>query len=920
MREKEREGEKERERARLHGREPRWSKRRSRQRDDEELQEEEKLISASRQRSLELSVLQQQSRQSHSRSSSLGLPKPTANGESAGSAAPGVSPPAALTPSSSSSGLSSHLRSLMLHTAAGSEDAEERVEMLDYDAAEDAFHSELPALQPGASPTASFAAAPPPPPSLQSEAAAQLVTESIRFLIAALLGISVGLVGYLVSYCISSLIRLQLSVLQSLWSEDLPISAFLIALLFSLSLTTAAALTVTLGSWHVKGSGVGRLNAFLSGVSSARSLTLRTLLWKVVGLICSVSAGLKLGMEGPFIHLGAMLGLHVSHLLLLVLRLVLSPLRLGGYIAAISGVGDERVFISGGAAAGFSVAFNAPVAGILYVQDGASAYWSGDYTFRSFICSMIAVTTINLCFMRQDGTLPSRGLIDLEDQAPTAPIFIAEFLAFALLGVLGGVLGAAFTAINLQCEKRRLFYLGSKRLVRVLDCLVCCTGTLLLSFALPFLFRCSAVSGSQCSDHPLRCLRLQCGPSQYSELATLFFTLPEETIRLLFDRNVTETSGSAFTVTVLLLFTAAYFCMAALSYGMAVPGGLFIPSIICGAGYGRVVGIVCSWLMPAAWRGGAAGAGVNPGVYAVLGAASMLGGVTRMTLPISVMMIEITSDAQFLIPIMLVVIVAKVVADQCVGSLYAEHLRMDGLVQVFGDRIPRSLKRMKARQMMNRGGVVQLALLDSPEHVRHVLQRTTHNAFPVVDSDSLLRQRKGKQGEGGAAAARNGLSDGHAAAGEEAAAAAPVFLGLVQRRHLLHALAHCKQPSSAETAADGLQTAAAAASSSAASPPPSPPLTASAASAAAAASPSLPTLDVALVASSPASFGLLDLSAYVDEGAYTVSEEMPARRVWSLFRSLGMRHIVVVDRRHRPVGMITRRDLIMHAVADQSAH
>jgi len=42
---------------------------------------------------------------------------------------------------------------------------------------------------------------------------------------------------------------------------------------------------------------------------------------------------------------------------------------------------------------------------------------------------------------------------------------------------------------------------------------------------------------------------------------------------------------------------------------------------------------------------------INPGVYAVLGAASMLGGMTRMTLPISVMMIEITSDAQFLIPV-----------------------------------------------------------------------------------------------------------------------------------------------------------------------------------------------------------------------------------------------------------------------------
>ena len=65
------------------------------------------------------------------------------------------------------------------------------------------------------------------------------------------------------------------------------------------------------------------------------------------------------------------------------------------------------------------------------------------------------------------------------------------------------------------------------------------------------------------------------------------------------------------------------------------------------------------------------------------------------------------------------------------------------------------------------------------------------------------------------------------------------------------------------------------------------------------------------------SSGYVNLHPYVDAGVYMVSEETTARRVWSLFRSLGMRHIVVVDTRHLPVGMITRRDLIMHAVADR---
>jgi len=62
---------------------------------------------------------------------------------------------------------------------------------------------------------------------------------------------------------------------------------------------------------------------------------------------------------------------------------------------------------------------------------------------------------------------------------------------------------------------------------------------------------------------------------------------------------------------------------------------------------------------------------------------------------------------------------------------------------------------------------------------------------------------------------------------------------------------------------------------------------------------------------------LLHLARYVDEGAYMVSEETPARRVWSMFRSLGMRTIVVVDKAHQPVGIIARQQLVAYALADR---
>ena len=864
----------------------------------------------------------------------------SASTSASASASASSSPP--LRASASLTSLSSQLRALMLDAAVDSE-AEEKAEMLDYDAAEDAISSHQPHSRPHAGTQHSRAT------SEAAEYLHNLITETLRILITAAVGVSIGLMGYAIALTVRALISFNVRALELLMTRDLPITAFFSTLSFSLAFTALAALSVTVGSWHVKGSGVGKLNAFLSGVSSARSLTLRTLLCKVVGLVCSVSAGLKLGMEGPFIHLGAMMGLHISHLLLFIFRILLHPFRLHRHLSSISGVGDERMFISGGAAAGFSVAFNAPIAGLLYVQDGASAYWNGDYTFRSFVCTMTAVTTINLCYAvsQGSGSLPSRGLIDLEDQ-PTVTLHIAEFWGFAVLGVMGGLLGALFTSINVACEKRRLFYLGQKRVVRVVDTLVCSMGGVLLSFSLPFLFPCTSVV-EQCTSHSLRCLRFQCGPSQSSELATLFFTLPEESIRILFDRHISE--ADSVSAAVLLLFCLTYFAMAALSYGAAVPGGLFIPSIIIGASYGRVVGMLASSLLPP----DASGIPVNPGVYAVLGAASMLGGVTRMTLPISVMMIEITSDAQFLIPIMLVVVVAKVVADQCIGALYAEHLRMDGLVMVFGDRLPRSLRRMKAREMMNRGGVVKVSLMETAERVAAVLRDTPHNAFPVVDLDSRMRRGRAQRQSRPLPLHRT-ASD--VREGEDVAVhpegVGQVLLGLVQRRHLLNALQHpaLHAPPSSPTDSrsqagteerrsgeewmrlaggggrgagreGGVEVGGAGGGEELGSPTfaSTLPSLASLPSLAwssfpfafsAAPLPSPPSLPLP-----PSSSSVLNLSRYVDEGAFMVSEETSARRVWALFRSLGMRHIVVVDRRHQPVGMITRRDLLWHAVADR---
>jgi CBS domain-containing protein len=542
-----------------------------------------------------------------------------------------------------------------------------------------------------------------------------------------------------------------------------------------------------------------------------------------------------------------------------------------------------------------------------------------------------------------------------------------------------------------------------------------------LTYVLPFMFACQK-SHDICTQHPDRCLRFACSPTHYNSLATLFFTPPNEAIRALFDRSTDPEAQIVWSV--LLVFCITYFVLCCLSYNMAVPGGLFIPSIIIGGSYGRLIGIAMQSIITPPTTD--PDLGINPGVYAVLGAASMLGGITRMTLPISVMMIEITSDAQFLIPIMLVVLLAKAIADRLIGGLYAEHLRMDGLIMVFGDKLPRKLKTLTAKEIMSEPPLIKLSVVDTVRNAYMATTETKHHAFPVIDSDlasihkvSRKRNRDHREAykrpnpthvsqlprnatvDNTSYDSMNNINGTHSGTNTDdlhhnsssssttntrspSSPTRGIFLGLVQRRHLNYLLTNRPCYSSAIIARDAepltttlfdLQpilssnsdatnpTSTFSSSSSAAvtqsnrqisAPPPvlhdmipespdsaaelrgeadsnsrldrsstnvhyRPSLTA------VGANPRMdqaPLLTGSRFQSATHSLDVQDnlmsnyvnLAPFIDTGAYIVTEETSSRRIWNLFKKIGMRHIVVVNQHHQPVGMITRHDLMHFAV------
>lgn len=70
---------------------------------------------------------------------------------------------------------------------------------------------------------------------------------------------------------------------------------------------------------------------------------------------------------------------------------------------------------------------------------------------------------------------------------------------------------------------------------------------------------------------------------------------------------------------------------------------------------------------------------LHPGVYAIVGAAAMLGGVTRVTISIVVIMFELTGGLSYVVPFMVAVMVAKWVAEALSDkSIYDCYIRLRG--------------------------------------------------------------------------------------------------------------------------------------------------------------------------------------------------------------------------------------------------
>uniref|UniRef100_A0A8C1ZS53 Chloride channel, voltage-sensitive 1b n=1 Tax=Cyprinus carpio TaxID=7962 RepID=A0A8C1ZS53_CYPCA len=315
-------------------------------------------------------------------------------------------------------------------------------------------------------------------------------------------------------------------------------------------------------------------------------------------------------------------------------------------------------------AVGVATCFAAPVGGVLFSIEVTSTYfavrnyWRGYFaaTFSAFIFRVLSVwnkdsVTITALFrtnFRMD-----------------FPFDLQELPAFAIIGISCGFLGAFFVYLNRQVvlimrrptaltrflTKHRLIYPGAVTLI-------------IASFTFPPGF----------------------GQFMAGEL------MPRECINSLFDnftwtkiwgspappglgRSAAWLHPQVSVFVILLLFFVMKFWMSAVSTTMPVPSGAFMPVFILGAAFGRLVGEIMATLFPNGILFDGIVYQILPGGYAVIGAAAMTGAVTH-TVSTAVICFELTGQISHILPMMVAVILANMVAQGLQPSLY------DSIIQV----------------------------------------------------------------------------------------------------------------------------------------------------------------------------------------------------------------------------------------------
>ncbi|XP_019746517.1 chloride channel K isoform X1 [Hippocampus comes] len=451
------------------------------------------------------------------------------------------------------------------------------------------------------------------------------------------------------------------------------------------------------------GSGIPEVRTMLTGIQLPHYLSLTNMFIKFLGLICTLAAGstIFLGKVGPFVHLCTMMAGYLS--------------KLCSLLQATKQKADGDMLVVA-TAVGVASCFGAPVSGVLFSMEVMSSHFDMQNYFPCFFSVACGALTFRLLsvWSGDEETLQVLFQTNFPMELPFLP---SEILLFALLGWLCGAVSC--------------LYLSLHRLM--LELITTNAGVINILKKQKALYSAVVAFFLASLTFPLSMGQHMASKSTMKQLLT---SLLENTPWTSQSHNAswqleTEWGSSDYSVYLsLTVFLLMKLWMSALACTLPLPAGYFMPVFIYGAAMGRLLaeGILYISSRTQEWSS------INPGRYALAGAAAFSGAVTH-TLSPALLALELTGQFGHVVPVLLATLLANGVARAGSRPSFYDAVsiskRLPHLPSLI--RIRPGLLSMQLEHVLG-AKRVQLQKAAGPEEVRHVVNSSSETQIPVVDS------------------------------------------------------------------------------------------------------------------------------------------------------------------------------------------
>jgi CIC family chloride channel protein len=381
-------------------------------------------------------------------------------------------------------------------------------------------------------------------------------------------------------------------------------------------------------------------------------ISFRTVVGKFFCCSISLASGIALGREGPSVQIGGGLGSVFAQ------RLKLSPAQM-------------RALVPIGTAAALSAAFNTPVAAVLFTLEEVM----GDLHAPVLGSVVLSSATSWIAFHLLLGDQP---LFHVPAYQLIHPI---EFLFYAVLGLIGGLVSVCFVKLLLFIRMR------FKQFPKWTEWMQPAAGGLLVG--------------------------------------VMGFFVPQ--VLGVGYANVNLVLNDQMALGLMALLVPLKLIATTSCYGSGNAGGIFGPSLFIGAMLGGTAGNVAHHLLPDYTA--------SAGAYALVGMGAAFAGITRVPLASVIMIFEMTRDYSVIVPLMIANLISFFVSERLQREpIYVALQHQDGIHLPPGvrDRPEMPLVRtalIPAEHVFSGSATVEEAARSLDEE---------RNAAPVVDGHGLV--------------------------------------------------------------------------------------------------------------------------------------------------------------------------------------